>query len=180
MTEGVRVGRGDLLHRGQRRVPRGVQEGGYGRKQIHELVHAADAMRRAPGTIEVRLTDDVLYVANEGEPFSEAGVVALLYSHLSRKADDQIGRFGLGFKSVTAISSSPQIFSRSGSFGFDKARSEAVIRSKVPAAPMIPALRVAWALSPSEWRARRDPCRPHAVGNDSGPHPAGARAEPPS
>ncbi|WP_418606678.1 DEAD/DEAH box helicase family protein [Georgenia sp. SUBG003] len=130
-------------------------EGGYGRKQIHELVqNAADAMRRAPGTIEVRLTDDVLYVANEGEPFSEAGVVALLYSHLSRKADDQIGRFGLGFKSVTAISSSPQIFSRSGSFGFDKARSEAVIRSKVPAAPMIPALRVAWALSPSEWAAR--------------------------
>ncbi|WP_418606542.1 sacsin N-terminal ATP-binding-like domain-containing protein [Georgenia sp. SUBG003] len=108
-------------------------EGGYGRKQIHELVqNAADAMRRAPGTIEVRLTDDVLYVANEGEPFSEAGVVALLYSHLSRKADDQIGRFGLGFKSVTAISSSPQIFSRSGSFGFDKARSERSPSSSPP------------------------------------------------
>lgn len=124
-------------------------EGGYGRKQIHELVqNAADAMLGAPGRIEVRLTPHTLYVANQGHPVDESGVEALLYSHMSRKSDDEIGRFGLGFKSVTAISDAPAFFSRSGSFGFDRARAEHEIRRIKPDAPLTPGLRLAWPLSP--------------------------------
>src|SRR5699024_1811129 len=99
-------------------------EGGYGRKQIHELVqNGADVMIDSTGRIEVILTAGCLYVANAGEPFSEKGVETLLSSHISRKRGDEIGRFGLGFKSVTAISSAPQVFSRTVSFGFDRQRS---------------------------------------------------------
>src|SRR5689334_6810301 len=40
---------------------RGIAEGGYGRKQIQELVqNAADALQVAPGRIQVSLTDEAL------------------------------------------------------------------------------------------------------------------------
>ena len=65
------------------------------------------------------LTCDALYVANEGKPFEGSGVRALLYTHLSDKTGNEIGRFGLGFKSISGISDGPQIFSRSVSFEFN-------------------------------------------------------------
>ncbi|WP_346536251.1 DEAD/DEAH box helicase family protein [Micromonospora sp. DPT] len=130
-------------------------QGGYGRKQIYELVqNGADAMKNAPGRIEVRLTRECLYVANEGTSLTEAGVATLLSSHVSRKRSDEIGRFGLGFKSVVALSDTPQIFSRSGSLGFDRHDSAARIREVVPSAPKFPLLRLARSLDPAEWAAR--------------------------
>jgi len=137
---------------------RGIAEGGYGRKQIQELVqNAADALHGTGGRIQVTLTPDVLYVANEGRPFEDTGVRALLYTHLSNKTGDEIGRFGLGFKSVSGISDGPQIFSRSVSFEFNREKtaeelSEALGRRFDPAD--VPALRLAWTLNPqSEFRA---------------------------
>src|SRR4051812_26442418 len=77
-----------------------TSQGGYGRKQIYELIqNGADAMRRAPGRIEVILVNRCLYVANQGAPVSEDGVLTLMSSHVSHKRADEIGRFGLGFKS---------------------------------------------------------------------------------
>lgn len=126
-----------------------IFEGGYGRKQIFELVqNAADALRGVSGRIEVVLTDDVLYVANEGEALSETGVKSLLGSHQSGKRDESIGRYGLGFKSVVALSDRPQIFSRSGSFGFDRDAARRRIRQVVPDAPRFPVLRLASPLDP--------------------------------
>ncbi|WP_432509153.1 DEAD/DEAH box helicase [Kineococcus auxinigenes] len=132
-------------------------EGGYGRKQVHELVqNAADALNGEGGQVEVVLTDGYLYVANEGRAMTEEGVTALMASHLSRKRADEIGRFGLGFKSVTAITDAPQVFSRSGSFGFDRHTSAARIREVVPSAPKCPVLRLAEPLEPTE-HAAADP-----------------------
>ena len=68
-------------------------------------------------------------------------------SHLSRKRGDEIGRFGLGFKSVVAISDRPQIFSRSVSIGFDREHARARIAELVPDGPY-PMLRVAEPLDP--------------------------------
>lgn len=137
---------------------RGIAEGGYGRKQIQELVqNAADALQGAPGRIQVSLTDDALYVANEGRPFEDSGVRALLYTHLSNKTGTEIGRFGLGFKSISGISDSPQIFSRSVSFEFSRQQSAEKLSAELdrqygPAD--VPALRLAWPLNPaSEFRA---------------------------
>ncbi|CAJ1581859.1 DEAD/DEAH box helicase [[Mycobacterium] wendilense] len=131
---------------------RGIAEGGYGRKQIQELVqNAADALQGAPGRIQVSLTEQALYVANEGNPFEDTGVRALLYTHLSNKTGTEIGRFGLGFKSISGISDNPQIFSRSVSFEFSRSQSAEQLSAELdrlyrPAD--VPALRLAWTLDP--------------------------------
>ncbi len=131
---------------------RGIAEGGYGRKQIQELVqNAADALQGSPGRIQVQLTPDALYVANEGNPFEKSGVRALLYTHLSNKTANEIGRFGLGFKSISGISENPQIFSRSVSFEFNRQRSAEVLAAELDNRyhpSEVPALRLAWTLNP--------------------------------
>ncbi|MEU9877149.1 DEAD/DEAH box helicase family protein [Streptomyces phaeochromogenes] len=48
---------------------------------------------------------------------------------MSRKRRGQIGRFGVGVKSVLVVTDAPEFFSRTGSFGFDRAWSYTQIRS---------------------------------------------------
>jgi superfamily II DNA or RNA helicase len=128
-----------------------TSQGGYGRKQIYELIqNGADAMRNDAGRIEVVLVSRCLYVANQGAPITASGIRTLMSSHVSRKRSDEIGRFGLGFKSVVALTDTPQIFSRSGSFGFDRELAREQIREVVPEAPRFPLLRVAHSLDPDE------------------------------
>lgn len=133
-------------------IERAVAQGGYGRRQLYELVqNGADALRDSgeEGTIKILLTPEALYCANEGNPVDPAGVIALLNSHVSAKRGLEIGRFGLGFKSVLEITDSPQIFSRSGSFGFDRGTAARHIRSIVPQADRTPCLRIADPIEPS-------------------------------
>ncbi|MDR3080472.1 MAG: ATP-dependent helicase, partial [Streptomyces sp.] len=47
---------------------------------------------------------------------------------MSRKRGGQIGRFGVGVKSVLVVTNTPEFFSRTGSFGFDRAWSREQIR----------------------------------------------------
>lgn len=139
---------------------RGIAEGGYGRKQIQELVqNAADALQGAPGRVQVSLTEHGLYVANEGHAFEDTGVRALLYTHLSNKTGTEIGRFGLGFKSISGISDNPQIFSRSVSFEFSRSQSAEYLSAELDhhyRPSEVPALRLAWTLDPTA-EFRRDP-----------------------
>ena len=101
---------------------RRISEGGYATRQLEELLqNAVDAARKGGDRVEVLLTKDTLYVANDGEPFDERGLRAVMASDISSKDDDKIGKFGIGFKSVLAVSTSPRVFSRTVSFGFDKA-----------------------------------------------------------
>lgn len=125
-------------------------EGGYGRKQLFELLqNATDALRGASGRIDAVLTRDALYVANGGRPFSEVGAQSILASHLSRKSGEQIGQFGLGFKSVTAISDHVGVFSRTASFEFDRAYAEQTIRAAGIESPRFPMLRLARLVDPT-------------------------------
>ena len=104
-------------------MERAAIEGGYGRRQLFELIqNGADELLESTRKIHVVLTEDTLYCANEGKPLSVEGVGALLSSHLSPKMGVEIGRFGLGFKSVLAITTRPEVFSRSGSIAFDPGR----------------------------------------------------------
>lgn len=96
--------------------------GGYGTRQISELLqNAVDALGADGGTgmVEFRIADGALYCANEGGVFTRGGVRAISYAFLSTKRGDEIGRFGLGFKSILGITDHPQIFSRSVSFEFN-------------------------------------------------------------
>ena len=57
-----------------------IAEGGYGRRQLFELVqNGADAMiGSAIGRIHVLLTERYLYCANEGNPIDARGLDAIL------------------------------------------------------------------------------------------------------
>lgn len=124
-------------------------KGAYGRKQLNELVqNAADALLDNGGAIALVLSGGVLYAANEGRPFSESGIETLMASHLSRKRDEEIGRFGLGFKSVLGITDKPEIFSQTVSVRFDRMESERLCREIDPNAPRTPVLRIGFSLDP--------------------------------
>lgn len=125
-------------------------EGGYGRKQLNELVqNAADAMDGLEGRIAIVLTEDFLYCANEGMAIGKEAVRTLLLSHSSAKRDDKIGRFGLGFKSVLQISDTPEIFSRTVSFRWDKDWARESISGIAPDAGDYPVLRIARPFDPA-------------------------------
>lgn len=131
-------------------IERATAQGGYGRRQIYELVqNGADPLLDCGrGRIHVLLTATRLYCANEGLPLAADGVDAILNSHVSLKRGSQIGRFGLGFKSILGVSTCPRIFSRSGSFYFDADASHSQIAAIVPSADRFPVLRLAWPLDP--------------------------------
>lgn len=126
-------------------LERGMRQGSYGRRQLFELVqNGADAMLADPGgRITVRLTPNALYCANQGDPIDRAGVKALLHSNLSVKRGKEIGRFGLGFKSVLGVTDRPEFHCKAGSFAFDADESKKRISEIVPDAEHYPTLRVA-------------------------------------
>lgn len=119
--------------------------GGYGTRQIPELLqNAVDALGAGGGSgmVEFRLADGALYCANEGAPFEAAGLTAVTYAFLSAKRGDEIGRFGLGFKSVLGVSDQPQIFSRSVSFAFNAPETIELFAGVPSAGGRYPLLRV--------------------------------------
>ena len=122
-----------------------LAHGGYGKRQLLELVqNGADAMITSPGgRITVVLTPDYLYCANEGDAVSEEGIKSLLHAHISGKRGAEIGRFGLGFKSVLGVTDKPEFYSRAVSFGFDAAWSHAQISRLAPGRERYPTLRLA-------------------------------------
>ena len=73
----------------------------------HKLFPGSDLPRK----IEFRLFSDRLEVRHFGVPFNEGDVKAISDILKGTKSDDaqQIGRFGIGFKSVYAFTSSPEI-----------------------------------------------------------------------
>ncbi|GLP65536.1 hypothetical protein TUSST3_21560 [Streptomyces sp. TUS-ST3] len=112
---------------------RRITQGGYGDRQLFELVqNAADEIADEPGgRVHVVLTESHLYCANEGNPVTPEGAETILRMSMSKKRGGQIGRFGVGVKSVLVVTDAPEFFSRTGSFGFDRAWSYAQI-SAVP------------------------------------------------
>lgn len=143
-------------HAGEEEV---VLAGGYGYRQVLELVqNGADAILEAHQNgqvnddqrIEVLLTKSHLYVANTGAPLSPEGLEALLGSNLSPKRGNQIGRFGLGFKSLLRLKGIIDIFTRQHSnLRFNPERCRDYLTSKFGQTPA-PGLRLAWPLDEDE------------------------------
>lgn len=100
-----------------------VLSGGYAYRQLYELVqNAADAILEANephGRICVRLTPDRLEAANTGAALDEGGIVALLNARSSPKRGNQIGRFGIGFKSLLKLGGRVDLTSKSVGLRFD-------------------------------------------------------------
>lgn len=148
---------------------RRIHQGGYGDRQLFELVqNAADELRtdeHRGGKIHAVLTERYLHCANEGSPMTPEGADTILRMGVSKKRGGQIGRFGVGVKSVLSVTRTPQFFSKTGSFGFDADWSATEIlaavnrsRSEKGLAPVnsvgeTPVLRLARALDVAQERA---------------------------
>ncbi|MGY1593921.1 hypothetical protein ACI79D_18245 [Geodermatophilus sp. SYSU D00708] len=147
--------------------------GGYRDRLLVELAqNAADAALRAgvPGRLRLELDGDggdVLRAANTGAPLDAAGVSALATLRASAKRDEgdtvgrsvveggppvqTIGRFGVGFAAVLAVSDEPALLSTSGGVSFSAARTRAEVAA-VPALAEeltrreggVPVLRLPW------------------------------------
>lgn len=124
--------------------------GGYAHRQLFELVqNSADALARGQGqSIYIKLTERFLYCADDGKPIDEKGIEGLMFAHMSSKRNtSEIGRFGVGFKSVLGVSDAPEFFSRSGSLRFNGKHAAERIR-KVAKADRYPALRLPDSIDP--------------------------------
>ena len=131
--------------------------GGYAKRQLFELVqNGADALSGSNGgRIWIRLTPTHLYCADEGQPIDTDGITALIFSHLSpKRGTSEIGQFGLGFKSVLGVTNSPEFFSRSGSFRFNRTKATQLIQPIAPDAERYPVLRLPEAFDP--WPEREN------------------------
>ncbi len=100
-----------------------VLSGGYAYRQLYELIqNAADAILEAGethGRICVQLSPTLLEAANTGAALDEGGIVALLNARSSSKRGNQIGRFGIGFKSLLKLGGRVDVLSRSVGLRFD-------------------------------------------------------------
>ena len=135
--------------------------GGYRDRVVVELAqNAADAAARAgvPGRLRLTLREGTLAAANTGAPLDAAGVEALSTLRASSKrgsgaADGAgvangagaanpagapeatvatVGRFGVGFAAVVAVSDSPSIRSATGAVGWSRERTGLLV-AEVPA-----------------------------------------------
>ncbi|MFI5686682.1 sacsin N-terminal ATP-binding-like domain-containing protein [Streptomyces sp. NPDC051636] len=102
--------------------------GGYRDRLVVELAqNAADAAARAhvPGRLRLTLRDGVLAAANTGAPLDAAGVESLSTLRASAKRDPRqpgeapeghatVGRFGVGFAAVLAVTDEPAVVGRHG------------------------------------------------------------------
>ncbi|MEV8597973.1 molecular chaperone Hsp90 [Streptomyces sp. NPDC052012] len=94
--------------------------GGYRDRLVVELAqNAADAAARAgvPGRLRLTLRDGVLVAANTGAPLDAAGVESLSTLRASAKRDAPeraVGRFGVGFAAVLAVTDEPAVVGRHG------------------------------------------------------------------
>ena len=109
--------------------------GGYRDRVVVELAqNAADAATRAgvPGLLLLRLDGAVLVAANTGAPIDAAGVESLSTLRASTKRDGStVGRFGVGFAAVLAVTDTPRIASATGGVSWDETLARSVV-AEVP------------------------------------------------
>ncbi|TWD84761.1 hypothetical protein FB561_5956 [Kribbella amoyensis] len=107
--------------------------GGYLDRVVVELAqNAADAAVRegVPGRVRFSYRNGTLVVANTGTPLSADGVESLATLRASAKRDEAesaVGRFGVGFSAVLAVTDEPVILSRTGGVRFSRADTAATI-----------------------------------------------------
>ncbi|MEV7120751.1 sacsin N-terminal ATP-binding-like domain-containing protein [Kitasatospora griseola] len=110
--------------------------GGYRDRLIVELAqNAADAAARAGvvGRLRLTLRDGVLAAANTGAPLDAEAVESLSTLRASAKRGDErpvVGRFGVGFSAVLAVSDEPAVLSHSGGVRWSLAEARALVEER--------------------------------------------------
>jgi superfamily II DNA or RNA helicase len=137
-------------------IEQSVLAGGYAYRQVAEVIqNAADAVAETAGAsgvarIEIVTDRHGLWAANTGAPVDQAGVRALLNAHSSNKRATQIGRFGLGFKSLLKLGGRIDVLSRTVCLHFSPEESRKQIREhlSLDAEAPAPGMRLA---EPGPW-----------------------------
>ena len=104
--------------------------GGYRDRLLVELIqNGLDASAPQPARVAVSITSDALLVANSGRPLTAEGVTALASLRASAKRDDEhaIGRFGVGFAAVLAVTDAPMVASTTGVVSFSAGRTRSLV-----------------------------------------------------
>ncbi|MFF8978417.1 sacsin N-terminal ATP-binding-like domain-containing protein [Streptomyces cellulosae] len=115
--------------------------GGYRDRLVVELAqNAADAAARAgvPGRLRLTLRDGVLVAANTGAPLDAAGVESLSTLRASAKRDTPdraVGRFGVGFAAVLAVTDEPAAVGRHGGVRWSLAEARDLARDTARHSP---------------------------------------------
>src|SRR3954451_2239613 len=130
--------------------------GGYRDRLLVELAqNAADAAARAgvPGRLRLELAGDTLRAAHTGAPLDADGVPGLASLRASDKRDDaaSVGRFGVGFAAVLAVTDEPAVVGADGGVRFSAERTRAAVAA-VPSLTAelrrrggaVPVLRLPW------------------------------------
>jgi hypothetical protein len=94
----------------------------------------------------VSLVGGELRVANTGVPLDTAGVASLASLRASAKQGDTVGRFGVGFAAVLAVTSEPRVVSSSGGVRF----SADGTRDAAERTGAVPVLRLPWPVAEGE------------------------------
>ncbi|WP_372448956.1 sacsin N-terminal ATP-binding-like domain-containing protein [Qaidamihabitans albus] len=126
-----------------------LRVGGYRDRLFVELAqNAADAAALAgvPGRVRVSVVAGELRVANTGAPLDAEGVAALSSLRASAKREGVVGRFGVGFAAVLAVTSEPRVVSRTGGVAFSEERT----RAAAGHGDAVPVLRLPWPLPEDE------------------------------
>ncbi|MGW3077143.1 MULTISPECIES: sacsin N-terminal ATP-binding-like domain-containing protein [unclassified Kitasatospora] len=107
--------------------------GGYRDRLVVELAqNAADAAVRAgqgPGRLRLTLADGVLAAANTGAPLDAAAVESLSTLRASSKRGEEpaVGRFGVGFAAVLAVTDEPAVLSATGGVRWSLGEARALV-----------------------------------------------------
>ncbi|MGW1609097.1 sacsin N-terminal ATP-binding-like domain-containing protein [Streptomyces sp. NPDC002285] len=113
--------------------------GGYRDRLVVELAqNAADAAARAgvPGKLRLTLREGVLVAANTGAPLDAGGVESLATLRASAKRDSaSVGRFGVGFASVIAVTDEPAVVGRHGGVRWSLAEARELARETAAHSP---------------------------------------------
>ncbi|MGH3344883.1 MAG: sacsin N-terminal ATP-binding-like domain-containing protein, partial [Carbonactinosporaceae bacterium] len=129
--------------------------GGYRDRLVVELAqNAADAAVKAgrPGRLRLTVRAGVLSAANTGAPLDAAGVEGLSTLRASAKrAEPTVGRLGVGFSAVLAVTDAPAVVSRGGGVRWSLAEGRRLVVS-LPTLQdelarregAVPALRLPW------------------------------------
>ncbi|WP_116787817.1 DUF3883 domain-containing protein [Flavobacterium psychrotrophum] len=104
----------------------------YNGRQLLEMIQNADdaaSKARKKKRVLIRLKGEKLMIANTGHPFSEEGLNSIFHSHLSPKQaeEDQIGKKGLGFRSILSWAKSITIHSHDLHVAFSEDYSRKVL-----------------------------------------------------
>ena len=117
------VSNGTSRYRSLHNLTEQVEHQYHGRFLVELIQNAHDALYEKPTEealqkIEIALIEDegpygTLYIANDGQPFTESNFRALSnFGQSDKDPQNSIGNKGIGFRSVLEVTNAPEVYSR--------------------------------------------------------------------